>query len=68
MMEEEKRCRKKYRKIKICDRCGQRSRKLINKVCENCDYELNEEQESHNIVTHEMAMDACDLSLEGQII
>lgn len=57
----------------LCERCGLKADKKELKenggVCNNCCWELfNEQEQNHVIVTHDMALDAGDLSLEGQNI
>ena len=57
-------------KLSICQSCGEEfnPRENGHKICLGCEERLMyEEEENHYItVTKEMAMDACDLSLEGQ--
>lgn len=55
----------------ICQMCGEEVEPRENEhlICIDCGGRLMyEEEENHYItVTREMSMDACDLSLEGQI-
>ena len=55
----------------ICQMCGEEvePRDEFQTICLSCEERLMYEEESNKYieVTREMAMDACDLSLEGQI-
>ena len=57
--------------MSTCQVCGEEfaPKESGHMVCLGCEGRLmHEEEENHYItVTREMAMDACDLSLEGQI-
>ena len=60
--------------MKACEWCGEEFEQLNKEqtICLQCEEQyvrqMREEEENRYIeVTREMAMDACDMSLEGQI-